>query len=332
MAAASVPLVDQTSSSSSPRTRKLGAHAVVLDGAGRGGARFNAGSFAIIRSGILEHLIAGELGFMELGVYTTIHLHADFRTGICWTSAPRLQATAPRGASLRDLQRAIENLAKIRFLRPFHVHGARGNYPVLIHKYEVKLGALRGNRLNAWKSESWGNPIYESCAEDDAESVAEDAPIQESGVRKQETGDSDLRFPCPTSMTALSPRTIEGKMLSAKAILIGEGHDPDLVNVALLRVADLARALKKFPRTAAYFLASAKNSLADKDEAQRCRLIAAERRRSGVALDAPLRPDEWHDASKIAFVHGAVEDAVSQNRHASELVAERLAAAAGASR
>jgi len=281
-------------------------------------------------------LIAGELGFVALGIYTTIHLHADFRTGICRTSAPRLQATAPRGASLRDIQREIENLARIRFLRPFHVQGARGNYPVLIHKYEVKLGALRGKRLNAWKSESWSNPVYESCAEDDseidAESVAEDAPIQEAGVKSKNGVASDLRFSPsrPTQMTALSPRTIDGKRRTARTILIGEGGlEPDLVDVVLLRVVDLARALKKHPRSVAYFVQSAKNSLADPDETEQCRSIAAERRRSGVPIDAPLRPDEWHPRSKIASVHELVEEAARRGCSARDLATERLAAAAG---
>jgi hypothetical protein len=312
------------------------------DAPGRGGARSTNRSFAIIRSGIVDHLVSGELGFLGLGVYTMIHLHADFRTGICRTSAPRLHATAPRGISLREIQREIENLTRIRFLRPFHVQGARGNYPVLIHKYEVKLGALTGKRLNAWKSESWRNPVYESRAEDDsdtvaetdAESVAEDAPIHESGTRKEEVegGGSDLRFSlnCPTPMTVLSPRTIDGKRQTARTILIGEGgFESDQVDIALLRVADLARALKKSPRSVAYFVQSAKNSLADPDEAEQCRSIAAERRRSGVRIDAPLRPDEWHVKSRIALICESVEVAAHLDRPVREVQAEMLAAAAG---
>jgi hypothetical protein len=307
--------------------------------AGRRGTRFTSGSFAIIRSGIADHLIAGELGFLGLGIYTTIHLHADFRTGICRTSAPRLHATAPRGISLRDIQREIENLTRIRFLRPFHVQGARGNYPVLIHKYEVKLGALRGKRLNAWNSESWSKPVYESCAEDDsdtaaetdAESVAEDAPIHESGTRKEELegSGSDLRFSLdgPTATTVLSPQTIKCKQQTARTILIAEGGvEPDLVDVALLRVVDLARALKKTPHSVAYFVTSVKNSLADPDEAEQCRSIAAERRRSGVPIDAPLRPDEWHVRSRIALVQDSVEVAVRDDRDTRVVQAEMVAA------
>lgn len=146
-------------------------------------------SFAILRSGILDHLLAGELGYSELGIYVTIHLQANFKTGIWWGSAPRLLATAPRGTSLRKVQSWLQTLSAIGFLRPFHDHGARGNYPVLIDKYEVKIGALKGNRLNAGKSESWRRPFYERCAENDVdvntESGAEPAPNQDQEVRSR---------------------------------------------------------------------------------------------------------------------------------------------------
>jgi hypothetical protein len=134
-----------------------------------------------------------------------------------------------------------------------------------------------------------------------------------------------LTYPKPT--TVLSPQTIKGKKQTARTILIEEcGLDPDLVDVALLRVADLARALKKSPRSVAYFVASVKNSLADPDEAEQCRSIAAERRRSGLPIDAPLRPDEWHVRSKIALIHESVEVAQRDDRDAREVQAEMIAA------
>jgi hypothetical protein len=127
------------------------------------------GGYIIIRSGITDHLISSRLGFFEFGVYATIHLQANFKTGIWWGSAPRLLATAPSGTDLRKVQKALQALAEIGFLRPFHTHGARGNYPVLIDKYEIRIGALKGQRLNAARSVSWQRPFYEAGAEGDAE-------------------------------------------------------------------------------------------------------------------------------------------------------------------
>jgi hypothetical protein len=129
-------------------------------------------SYAIIRSGIVEHLLSGKLSLFDLGIYTVVHLQADFKTGIWRGSAPRILATSPVGTSLRAVQRGLETLNDIRFLRSFHQRGVRGNYPVLIDKYDVRIGALKGMRLNAWKSESCEKPAYELVAESVAVPVA----------------------------------------------------------------------------------------------------------------------------------------------------------------
>lgn len=140
-----------------------------------------------IRAGLEDHLVSGSIGAFEAGVYLILHLQADFHTGIWTGSANRLLSTAPRGASLRDMQRALQRLGAIGFIRTFHRHGERGNYRVLINKYEPQFGALRGKRLNAEKSTSWQSPAYEPCAladaVTDAVTDAEDAPYQEVRVR-----------------------------------------------------------------------------------------------------------------------------------------------------
>lgn len=137
-----------------------------------------------IRPGIMEHLLRGDISALEFGVYVIVHLQADFSTGIWQGSAPRILNSAPRGADLRKVQRAIEHLTALGLLRPFTVQGKRGNYPVLINKFTVRSGALTGMRLNACKSDSWQRPVYEPCAEDDAQGDGQDAPSQE--VRSKE--------------------------------------------------------------------------------------------------------------------------------------------------
>lgn len=159
--------------------------------------------YAIIRRGLLDHLLEGRLGFFELGIYTTIHLQADFQTGVWRGSAPRLLATAPAGTTLREVQRAVQILVKIGFLRTFQTHGSRGNYAVLIDKYDVRIGALKGRRLNAAKSVSWREPFYEPCAERDAEANAEAAPSQYSVSKKQKkAAKAAATFSSPTNIQA----------------------------------------------------------------------------------------------------------------------------------
>lgn len=49
----------------------------------------NSGWYAILRLGILDPLLAGKLGYPEIGVYATIHPRANFSIGIWLGSAPR---------------------------------------------------------------------------------------------------------------------------------------------------------------------------------------------------------------------------------------------------
>src|ERR1700682_13157 len=125
-----------------------------------------------IRPGIEEHLVRSAIGLLEFGSYALIHIQADYRTGIWRGSAPRILATAPRGASLRQVQRALEHFEEMGYLKSFRVQGARGNTPYLIDKFTVRSGALKGYRVNAAKSESWQRPFYEFVAEGVAEDVA----------------------------------------------------------------------------------------------------------------------------------------------------------------
>jgi hypothetical protein len=126
-----------------------------------------------IRPGIEEHLVRGAMSLCEFGIYALIHIQADYRTGIWQGSAPRIVATAPRGVSLRQVQRALERFEELGYLKSFRAQGARGNTPYLIDKFTVRSGGLKGYRVNAAKSESWQRPFYELVAEDDAVPVTE---------------------------------------------------------------------------------------------------------------------------------------------------------------
>jgi hypothetical protein len=215
--------------------------------------------YAIIRAGILEHLCRGDLGFPELGIYIAIHLQADFRSGVWWGSAPKLLAAAPRGTTLRDVQRWMETLRRIGFLRPFNVRGKKGNYAVLIDKYNVRTGALKGSRLNAWKSESWRSPCYESCADNDADDGTDAAPSSVSSNQEARepaafdlSQDSVWKFlkiePCgPASFRALLENGWNSRNGGSPSALIGNTIDAweTAEGQRLRRCASLFRALAK---------------------------------------------------------------------------------------
>ena len=151
-----------------------------------------------IRPGILEHLLRGDISALEFGVYVIVHLQADYSSGIWRGSASRVLNSAPRGAKLREIQRAIQRLTDLGLLRHFHKHGQRGNFAFLINKFTVRSGALTGMRLNAVKSESWQSPVYEPCADGDADDDAQDAPIQEVRSNKKKEKGSAAK-PAPSA-------------------------------------------------------------------------------------------------------------------------------------
>jgi hypothetical protein len=118
--------------------------------------------FIQIRRGLLEHTERGAIGFLELGIYLQIHLQANYETGVWMGSAAKLAATAPRGADGRSIRRSLENLERAGYIKRFTTRGKRGNYPVILNKYEPQSGAMKGNRLNAELTTDWRNPVYES--------------------------------------------------------------------------------------------------------------------------------------------------------------------------
>jgi hypothetical protein len=111
-----------------------------------------------IRPGIEEHLVRGAMSLCEFGIYALIHIQADYRTGIWRGSAPRIVATAPRGASLRQIQRALEHFEELGYLKCFRVQGARGNTPYLIDKFNGPSGAwliFARTSTDSWMVRSW---------------------------------------------------------------------------------------------------------------------------------------------------------------------------------
>lgn len=125
-----------------------------------------------IRCGIEEHLAAGDISLFEFGVYSMVHIQADYETGKWRGSAGKILACAPRGAKLRQIQRALRSLDERGYLKIFRVPGKRGNYVTLIDKYEPQFGALRGKRLDARNTVTYDDVKYVACADDDTDDGA----------------------------------------------------------------------------------------------------------------------------------------------------------------
>ncbi len=122
-----------------------------------------------LRRGIQDHLRAGKVSLLQLGVYTHLLLCADFKTGMQSNSAIHIHYSTGQQDPIRNIQRALEHLEKEGYIKRFIIKGKKGDYPILIHRYEVTDGALKGQRLDALSTTSPSELVYFSRVDGDAD-------------------------------------------------------------------------------------------------------------------------------------------------------------------
>jgi hypothetical protein len=142
------------------------------------------------RRGILEHLEDGTISLLDLAVHDYLNLKANLvmgngsslPPGVCITSAVAIHATCPSQISERAIQRSLEHLEDIGWIRRWNVRGKRGNYPVLVCRASVH--DLSGNelRVDGTKTTDWRNPVLVSVG--DLSSLREVADVKLSGDRE----------------------------------------------------------------------------------------------------------------------------------------------------
>lgn len=125
----------------------------------------NERGFLRLRNGICEHIRSGNLTPSDFSIYVTIHLFADWRTGVCSTTAASLASnwgSWPRDDKKRSFNLGLERLREKNYIDYPEGVGEHGVYPVLLNLAEPTLGALRGWRLRlATGLRSFDNPWYE---------------------------------------------------------------------------------------------------------------------------------------------------------------------------
>ncbi len=124
------------------------------------------------RRGLLEHIEAGTIDLLEDGIHDYLSFKANLLIGspcsippgVCFTSAPAIHAHCRR-VSERTIQRCLEHLVAIGWLKAWKTPGKRGNYPVLVCRASVH--DLSGNeyRINGAKTVDWRHPVYEPVGE-----------------------------------------------------------------------------------------------------------------------------------------------------------------------
>jgi len=127
-----------------------------------------SGGFYKRRRGILEHIEAGTIDLLESGIHDFLCLKANLvigsdcsiPVGFVFTSAPAIRAHCKR-VSERTIQRILEHLEVIGWIKTFRTRNQRGNYLTLICRASVH--DLSGNeyRINGDATTDWRNPKYE---------------------------------------------------------------------------------------------------------------------------------------------------------------------------
>jgi hypothetical protein len=128
------------------------------------------------RRGILEHIESGTIDLLESVIHDYLSLKSNLLiggpcsipVGVVFTSAPAIHIHYRRVCE-RTIQRCLEHLEEIGWIKTFIVDGKRGNYPVLVCRASVH--DLSGNeyRINGEKTTDWRQPVYEPVGEVSAE-------------------------------------------------------------------------------------------------------------------------------------------------------------------
>jgi len=157
------------------------------------------------RRGILEHLEAGRLSLLEVGIHDFLCLKAGaivsngslFPPGVWFGSAAAIVACCPRDyvnrkqtSYERAVRRVLERLEAGGYIKTWkREQGERGNFPILISRYPVRDQSGNEYEVNAEGTTDWRKPaltpvrdlsVKRPCA------VREASVIKEIRNKKQE--------------------------------------------------------------------------------------------------------------------------------------------------
>lgn len=118
-------------------------------------------NFTPLRNGLSEHIKDGRLGPYDLGIYSFLHMHADWATGVYRGCALTIAFGFGDPSIKEHVQKSLRRLRDRSYINYRKGDGARGAYSILINKYDPRIGELCGTRLNAWKHGELAKPEYE---------------------------------------------------------------------------------------------------------------------------------------------------------------------------
>ena len=219
------------------------------------------------RRGIIEHIEAGSIDLLESGIHDYLSLKANLLigsscsipVGVCFTSAPAIHAHCKR-VSERTIQRCLEHLESIGWLRTWKTPGKRGNYPTLLCRASVH--DLTGNeyRINGEKTVDWRHPVYEPVGEVSGKCRHSGGALSGHREGRQEKREKRQKqhHPKKCDDVASSPKSF---LERAKQTLLEKypGDGKEKIDFGLQIVEERAFNSGSHPRSEAYFITAYEN-------------------------------------------------------------------------
>lgn len=191
------------------------------------------------RRGVLEHLEAGRISLLDLAVHDLICLRANavvgngsaIPSGVWFGSATAIHALCPREISERAIQRSLQHLENIGWIKRWMTPGKHGNYPILIARYSVAELSGKEYIVTADATTDWQHPKLECVTESSSLRgipVTRAAPYREKRSKKRPitdsitesvTEDSSAQKAAPRrAIASLSTDKTDEKKLSQRAL------------------------------------------------------------------------------------------------------------------
>ena len=131
-----------------------------------------SGGYYKRRRGIVEHIESGAIDLLESGIHDYLLLKANLvigskfplPPGVCMTSAPAIHAYCRR-VSERTIQRCLNHLEALDFIKTWRIPGKRGNFPVLVCRASVHDLSGMEYRINGAETKDWRYPVIEPVGE-----------------------------------------------------------------------------------------------------------------------------------------------------------------------
>jgi hypothetical protein len=121
---------------------------------------FEMPNFIPIFTGLEDNIANGEFTPASLGVYVVLHLKCGYDNGIFMGSSTNL-CNYMGGADKAVVNAALAHLKRHKKINYPRGNGSRKGYRILLNKYLVRKGALKGWTLNAFADNSLTHPLYE---------------------------------------------------------------------------------------------------------------------------------------------------------------------------